>query len=88
MYEPGSFACITRFNRRGAMLASGCHNGKVVVWDFLTRSKALVVHSHSHPITSLSWSRDQRHLLSSSLDRTVKRWDIERGGAEEAPAGK
>ncbi len=81
MYEPGSFATLTRFNRRGAMLASGCHNGKVVVWDFLTRSKALVLHQHTHPITSLSWSRDNRRLLSSSLDWRIRLWNVETGEA-------
>ncbi len=48
IYEPGSFAGITKFNRRGALLASGCHNGKIVVWDFITRSKAVVMHSHRY----------------------------------------
>lgn len=62
--------------------ASGTHNGTIVVWDFLTRTKALVVHTHSHPITSLSWSRDQRRLLSSSLDWKVKLWNVETGVEE------
>jgi COMPASS component SWD1 len=44
VYEPGSFATLTRFNRRGTLLASGCHNGKIVIWDFMTRSKAATMH--------------------------------------------
>ena len=47
IYEPGSFAQISKFNRRGALLASGCHNGLVVIWvsgcpsDMLWRQPAL-----------------------------------------------
>jgi COMPASS component SWD1 len=79
VYEPGSFATLAKFNRRGAMLASGCHNGKIVIWDFMTRSKALLLHQHTHPITSLSWSRDNKKLLSSSLDGRLRLWNVEKG---------
>jgi hypothetical protein len=29
---------MSKFNRRGVLLASGCHNGKIVVW---VRSKEM-----------------------------------------------
>lgn len=46
----------------------------------MNRSKARVIEGHSHPITGLSWSRDQRKLLSSSMDNKVILWDVEGGG--------
>ena len=84
IYEPGSFGMICKFNRRGALLASGCHNGLVVVWDFMTRSKAGTLKSHAMPITGLSWSYNQRQLLSSSLDAQVILWNVEAGIADKS----
>lgn len=77
----GSLDCISRavacqFNRRGTLLAVGCNDGRVVVWDFLTRGIAKIVTAHVHPVCSLSWSRDGRQLLSACTDNTVAVWDV------------
>ena len=39
----GTLDCVTmaltaQFNRFGTLLAVGCNDGRIVVWDFLTRS--------------------------------------------------
>ena len=45
LYELGSYAVVLKFNRRGTLLAVGCHNGKILVWDFMTK----VIFSSSKP---------------------------------------
>jgi COMPASS component SWD1 len=73
--EDGS-ACVCACNRRGTLLAVGCHDGRCVIWDFDTRGIARVLNGHIHPVTSVSWSRNGRKLLSSSTDWTLKFWDV------------
>ena len=77
LIEGHSVVCT--FNRRGTLLASGCHDGRVVIWDFETRSVARILVAHVHAVTSLSWSRNGRHLLSASTDARVLIWDIMKG---------
>ena len=55
--DSGSEALITQFNRRGTMLAVGCNDGRITLWDFMTRGISHQCSHHVHPITSLSWNR-------------------------------
>lgn len=48
-----SVALTASFNRRGSLLAVGCNDGRVVVWDFLTRGIAKIISAHVHPVTSV-----------------------------------
>lgn len=72
-----SLAICCSFNRRGSLLAVGCNDGRVVIWDFLTRgiSKSIVAHTN-HPICSISWSRNGHRLITASLDNTVTVWHV------------
>ncbi|KAG0227251.1 hypothetical protein BGW42_003096, partial [Actinomortierella wolfii] len=69
-------AVIVKFNRRGTLLAAGCSDGRIVVWDFDTRGVARSLVGHVKTVTSLSWSRNGRLLLSSSLDWSCIVWDL------------
>ncbi|CAG0883175.1 unnamed protein product [Cyprideis torosa] len=77
----GSMDCISvaltcAFNPRGSLLAVGCNDGRVVIWDFVTRGIARVISAHVHPVAALSWSRSGHKLLSTSTDNTVCIWKV------------
>eukprot|EP00899_Mesostigma_viride_P019395 jgi/Mesvir1/27457/Mv07239-RA.1 len=76
--ENGHAKCIA-FNRRGTLLAAGCEDGGVVVWDFDTRGVARRFAGHSSTVTSVCWSKDGSTLLTSSLDTRVISWDVAGG---------
>ncbi|KAG0040246.1 chromatin binding protein [Podila clonocystis] len=69
-------AVTVKFNRRGTLLAAGCSDGSIVVWDFDTRGVSRSLLGHVKTITSLSWSRNGRYLLSSSRDWNCIVWDL------------
>jgi COMPASS component SWD1 len=47
------YALTCAFNRRGTLLATGCHDGRCIVWDFDTKGIAVVLAGHVHPVTSV-----------------------------------
>lgn len=77
--DSGSEALTCSFNRRGTQLAVGCNDGRIAIWNFMTRGIARICSCHIHPITSLSWNRSGTKLLSSSTDWNVLLWDIATG---------
>ena len=80
--DSGSEALITQFNRRGTMLAVGCNDGRIPLWDFMTRGISRQCSHHIHPITSLSWNRSGKKLLSSATDWNVVLWYVINGEVE------
>ncbi|KAI1844587.1 hypothetical protein JX265_001572 [Neoarthrinium moseri] len=74
----GHTTCL-RFNRRGDHLASGRVDGTVVVWDLETMGVARKLRGHRAAITSLSWSRDGRYLLSACQGWRAVLWDLQDG---------
>jgi len=71
-----SMALVSQFNRQGTLLAVGCNDGRLVIWDFLTRGIAKSINAHVHPICSLSWTRNGRRIVSASTDNCVCVWDV------------
>lgn len=71
-----NMAITCAFNRRGTLLAVGCNDGRIVVWDFLTRGIAKIISAHIHPVCSLSWNRTGHKLLSAATDCVVSVWDV------------
>ncbi|KAF9434531.1 hypothetical protein BGZ76_007859 [Entomortierella beljakovae] len=69
-------AVTVRFNSRGTLLAAGCLDGTIVVWDFDTRGVSRSLIGHVKAVTCLSWSRNGRYLLSASKDWSCIVWDL------------
>ncbi|XP_013142414.1 PREDICTED: retinoblastoma-binding protein 5 homolog [Papilio polytes] len=78
-----SLAATCAFNRRGTLLAVGCNDGRIFIWDFLTRGIAKSISAHVYPVCSLSWSRNCKKLLSASTDHNVCIWDVLSGECEQ-----
>lgn len=64
------------FNRRGTLLAGGCNDGKILIWDFTTKGLIKVILAHSHPVSSVNWSRDGKFLVSSGADNYIQIWHV------------
>ena len=47
------YVLFGRFNRWGSLLAVGCNDGRVCIFDFITRQMAKVLSGHVQPVTSL-----------------------------------
>lgn len=48
-----SLAVTCVFNKYGTLLAVGCNDGRIVIWDFLTRGIAKIISAHMHPVCSI-----------------------------------
>lgn len=77
--DSGSLATTCVFNRRGTLFAVGCNDGRIVIWDFLTRGICKIISAHVHPVSSLSWSRSGKYLVSAGTDNNVSIWDVASG---------
>ena len=62
--EDGDVA-VCAFNRRGNLLAGGCTDGKVIVWDFDTHGVSRTFEGHTASVTSVAWTRLGRRLFSA-----------------------
>ncbi|TYJ55224.1 hypothetical protein B9479_004054 [Cryptococcus floricola] len=60
----------------GHYLAVGNSYGRVEIWDVETRGVVRVLEGHVRAVESLSWSRNNRYLLSASSDGTALVWDL------------
>lgn len=75
-----SLAICCSFNRYGTLLAVGCNDGRIVVFDFLTRIIAKNLQAHAaHPVSSVSWSRNCNKLVSGSIDNSIAIWHVLKG---------
>jgi len=64
------------FNRRGSLLATGCNDGRIVIWDFLTRRSAKVLLAHTSSICSVCWNRKGNKLVTAGTDHQVAIWNV------------
>lgn len=77
-----------KFNARGSLLAVGCYDGRVLIYDFETRSvvRELTTKSgegHVGLVSSLSWTRNGAKLLTGAYDRKALIWDVLSGKVEK-----
>jgi WD40 repeat protein len=73
--ESGAVVWSVRFDRSGQRVISSSGNGDVVIWDVLARRPASFFRQPSG-VGKSQLSPDQRFVVTTSLDRTARIWDI------------
>lgn len=71
---------VIKFSHKGDYLASGLASGSIVIYDLMASAAVVATISdqgHTRPITSLSWSKCGRYILSSSQDWKCILWDLD-----------
>ncbi len=62
------------------LMASGDWNGLIIVWNWLTGERIFNLNGHTNAINLNSFDLyDDQTLISGSLDKTVKLWNITNG---------
>ena len=68
-------------------IATGLSQGKIITFDGIAGSQMTVLSGHTGTTTSLAFSLDGTLLVSGSLDRTIKLWDVQTGGVIKTLCG-
>jgi WD40 repeat protein len=64
------------FSPDGKLIACGCADGTVKVWNATTGEESLTLKGHSSAVVSVAFSPDGKRIASASVDQTVKLWDV------------
>ena len=67
------------FSPDGSLLAVGCNDKKVRLWDVAAGSVLSEFGGHTGGVASVSFSPDAKTLASGSGDKTVRLWNITNG---------
>jgi WD40 repeat protein len=61
------------------LVASGSSDGNVSIWEIDNGQNTLNIKAHESYAVGLIFTSDSKRLISSSFDRWIKVWDIEKG---------
>ncbi|XP_061587905.1 telomerase protein component 1 isoform X2 [Cololabis saira] len=64
------------FDPEGVLLAAGCWNGNVVVWNWLQNKTLTSLRGHQRSVRSLSFSPSSSMLCSGSVSGEVRVWSV------------
>ncbi|KAK1408781.1 hypothetical protein QVD17_40822 [Tagetes erecta] len=71
-----------QFSHNGKYLASSSSDGSAIIWkvnlDGKVSFKRRLV-GHHKPISNISWSPDDRQILTCGVEEVVRRWDVSSG---------
>ncbi len=75
---------VVAFNPAGTLLATGCHDGRIRLFDVAKGNVVREIQAHvtmpqPSAVYCLAWSRDGKQLISGSYDRSLKLWNAENG---------
>jgi WD40 repeat protein len=75
---------VVTFNPAGTLLATGCHDGRVRLFDVAKGNVVREIQAHvtmpqPSAVYCLAWSRDGKQLISGSYDRSLKMWNADDG---------
>lgn len=66
-----------KYSNDGMKLAVGLGNGQIKIFDSDRLSLLSTLHGHFKPVLSVSFSPDDKHLLSGSSDQTINIWNLQ-----------
>jgi WD40 repeat protein len=67
------------FSPDGVLLAAGCVDGSVVLWETTARRARATLCGHTAIVNGLAFSRDGRSLATAGHDGTLCVWDVATG---------
>ncbi|XP_031153943.1 telomerase protein component 1 isoform X2 [Sander lucioperca] len=67
--------CVT-FDPEGHLLAAGCWNGNVIVWNWLQNKTLTSLCGHQCSVRSVSFSHSSSMLCSGSMSGEVRVWSV------------
>ena len=75
---------VVAFNPAGTLLATGCHDGRIRLFDVAKGNVVREIQAHvtmpqPSAVYCLAWSRDGKQILSGSYDRSLKLWNADDG---------
>jgi WD40 repeat protein len=75
---------VVAFNPAGTQLATGCHDGRVRIFDVAKGNVVREIVAHvamnvPSAVYCLAWSADGKQLISGSYDHSLKLWNVADG---------
>jgi WD40 repeat protein len=75
------------FDDTGNLLATGCHDGVLRIWDLPKNTPLKTINAHvvsmpqqvQHPIYAVLWTPDFKQVFTASYDKSIKLWDVASG---------
>lgn len=68
------------YQKTSDLVACALDDLTIVVIDVITQRVVRILYGHSNRITGMSFSPDGRWIVSTSLDSTLRTWDLPTGG--------
>lgn len=65
------------FNNHGNLLAIGTETGNIILWDVNKSEVYQSLSGHQAMVTDLEFREDDNFMISSSLDGTIRLWNLE-----------
>ncbi|OMP03561.1 hypothetical protein CCACVL1_02367 [Corchorus capsularis] len=70
-----------QFSHNGKYLASSSSDHSAIIWEVDANGVSFKhkLSGHQKPVSSVSWSPDDRQLLTCGVEEVVRRWDVSSG---------